>query len=286
MAIRAPYAAVALSVALVVSSCRKPERPATSAPVRLAELLPDDAVGRLTRKTVFFGHQSVGFNLLDGIRDWAAEDPRLRLDIRETADLATLAGPAFAHARIGRNGNPASKIADFTNALRRRGGTRVDVALMKFCYTDFARLEDVPGVFRSYSEALADLRRESPGTTFVHVTTPLTAPVNPAKLFVKDWVKRALGRPTGAGSERAINEFNDLVRKTYLGREPVFDLAAVESTRADGTRVTRRWAGNAVELLAPEYTSDGAHLNEAGRRRAALELLKVLTALPDVPAPR
>lgn len=258
--------------------------PSTPTPVKLADVLPDDALGRLSRQTVYFGHQSVGSNILDGIRDLASEDPRLALDIRETGDLSAATTPTFAHARIGRNGQPLSKVEAFANAFRHRGASVVDIALMKFCYTDFSERADVPEVFRSYAATLAALRQEAPATTFVHVTVPITAPVNPVLAFLKSAVKRALGR-RGYESKRAIADFNELIATTYRGREPVFDLAAIESTHADGTRVWRREGGTAVYSLAPEFTSDGAHLNERGRRVVALELLRFLATLPgEVPA--
>ena len=66
------------------------------------------------------------------------KNPRLALNIREVADLSAVTTPTFAHSRIGRNGQPLSKIEAFANALRHRGESVVDVAFMKFCYTDFS----------------------------------------------------------------------------------------------------------------------------------------------------
>ena len=275
-------AILALALVFLTLSCEDSKMPVTTTSTNLSACLPDASARKLSQRTIYFGHQSVGYNILDGIRDLARECPALALNISETSYIGALQGPFLAHSRIGRNGQPVSKIEDFSNAFRRRGETAVDVAFMKFCYTDFIELAAVPGAFRSYAETLAALRQSSPGTTFVHVTVPLTAPANFLKVFVKDVIKRAVGRPvTGYESKRAIAEFNELIRKTYLGKEPVFDLASIESTQADGTLVMRREAGTVVYSLAPEYTFDGAHLNEKGRRIVALELLRFLAALPE-----
>jgi hypothetical protein len=72
------------------------------------------------------------------------------------------------------------------------------------------------------------------------------------------------------------DEYNRLLRATYAGREPVFDLARVESTAPDGTRVTVTWNGITAPALSPAYTDDGGHLNARGRLAAAREFLTVL----------
>ena len=46
---------------------------------------------------------------------------------------------------------------------------------------------------------------------------------------------------------------------------PLFDIADIESHRADGTPVTE----GGKEALAGEWSSDGGHLNESGSARAA-----------------
>lgn len=282
MICRKTPAVLTLALIGLTPSCKDSKMPATTRSGNLSACLPDSFAGRLSQQTIYFGHQSVGYNILDGIRDLARDCPSLALNISETSDLRTLRAPFLAHSRIGRNGQPVSKVEDFSNAFRQRGEPAVDIAFMKFCYTDFTELADVSSAFRSYAETLAALKKSSPRTMFVHVTTPLTAPVNPLKVFVKNVLKRALGKPvTGYESKRAIAAFNELIRNTYLGKEPVFDLASIESTHADGTRVMSREVGTVVYSLAPEYTFDGGHLNEKGRRIVALELLRFLAALPE-----
>jgi lysophospholipase L1-like esterase len=80
-------------------------------------------------------------------------------------------------------------------------------------------------------------------------------------------------------------EFNALMRQAYQGREPLFDLAAVESTAPDGAGAVVEWSGRSIPVLAEAYSEDGGHLNEAGRLRAARELVRVLARVASGPAP-
>lgn len=72
----------------------------------------------LNEKTIFFGHQSVGRDIICGIQDLAAAHESLRLNIVETKDASEMEGPMLAHALIGRNSHPESKIAEFRTLMR------------------------------------------------------------------------------------------------------------------------------------------------------------------------
>jgi hypothetical protein len=240
-----------------------------------------DALSRLSRRTVYFGHQSVGANIVDGIRDILKDNPQPAWTIMELEDVGAGRTPALVHSWVGRNGLPLSKLDAFSDTLRRSAG-RFDVALLKFCFVDFSENTDVQGLFGRYVETFERLKTSCPGTTFVHVTVPLTGNPRGLKWIARNVVKRLIGRKVRDPKDnRPINEFNDLMRKKYLGKEPFFDLAAIESTRADGSRESIREAGFDLYSLAPEYTFDGGHLNETGRRLVALELLRCLAALPQ-----
>jgi hypothetical protein len=53
----------------------------------------------------------------------------------------------------------------------------------------------------------------------------------------------------------------------------------VESTYPDGRRETCAHKGKTCYSLVPEYTYDGGHLNETGRKKAAEQLLILLAKL-------
>jgi lysophospholipase L1-like esterase len=115
----------------------------------------------------------------------------------------------------------------------------------------------------------------------MHITAPLTI----VQRGIKGNLKKMIGRtPSGAIENIRREEYNELLRQTYRGREPLFDLARVESTAPDGTAVTGEWKGKVAPEMAPAYTDDGGHLNAAGRLRAARELVSILASIPSRPA--
>jgi hypothetical protein len=226
----------------------------------------------LATRTVLFGHQSVGTNLLDGVVRLAA-GAGVKLRIEDVSKTFVV--------RPG-NGNPGLKLESFGRVLAANPPGSVDAALVKFCFVDFSADTDALALFARYQEAVARFRSVQPRATMVHVTTPLTTvPGGP-----KVWVQRMLGKvPYGVRENARRQEFNALIRAAYQGKEPIFDLALVESTRPDGSRETVEWQGRTIPLLAGVYTDDGGHLNEAGQAVAARALVSVLARTPSDAAP-
>ena len=172
----------------------------------------------------------------------------------------------LAENGIGQNLYPVGKIEDFVAVMNGGAGAVVDVALMKFCFLDF--FDSAPywpgggtpaALFATYQSAMAGLRAAHPGLVVVHVTPPLYQ------------------SPTGNETNVRREAYNALLRAAYAGREPIFDLALVESTHADGSRALD---AHGTPTLADEYTYDGGHLNDLGKERAARALLQVLAAIP------
>ena len=75
------------------------------------------------------------------------------------------------------------------------------------------------------------------------------------------------------------NEYNDLLREAYEGREAFFDLAKIESTYPGGKRSTFNRKGGTFPSLIPQYTPDAGHLNQMGRKIVAEQLLILLANL-------
>ena len=235
----------------------------------------DQQIANLSTKKVFFGHQSVGNNVVQGIRDLMSADPRLRMNIVKSADPQLIPAPAFVEFEIGRNGDPQSKNQAFAAILDKGMGAQGGIAMFKYCYVDIDSSTDVPKMVEDYRAEISTLKAEYPTLKIVHFTVPLTT-VEPT---TKAWIKGLLGRTTTQDVNVKRNEFNNLLRKTYSGVDPIFDLAQVESTHPDGTRSYFTRESNTIYTLAPELTTDGGHLNEAGRQAAAEALLQVLAGL-------
>jgi hypothetical protein len=226
----------------------------------------------LAGQRIFFGHQSVGQNIVDGIRDVLADHPEIAVRLVGTQQPELVAGPAFIHALVGRNGDVFSKTREFRAILQ---GMRepVAIALHKYCYVDVGFETNPDSLFRSYQERMDSVR--APGVTIVHVTIPLTT----TESGVRGFAKRVLRRRTQVELNAIRNRYNDLLRDYYRGKEPVFDLAGLESTRPDGTRSFSLAGSGTVYSLTPEFTSDGGHLNQVGRRHLAEALLAFLARL-------
>lgn len=239
----------------------------------LEESLREDL--RLVGRTrVFFGHQSVGANILEGLTTLAGEaDVRVNIQRFETAHAT--AGITFVEKDLGQNGDALGKVDDFVASIRDMSDHPPTIALMKFCYLDIVASTDVDQVFEHYRSAMEKLNAEFPGITIVHVTVPLTTrwPVR-----LKEVAYRILHpEERGTGSAIRRQEFNDRLRETFAA-DPIFDLARAESTRPDGSRVTFRARGRSYEALEPKYTWDGAHLGEMGKPLMAQVLVRSLAA--------
>jgi hypothetical protein len=226
----------------------------------------------LARQRVYFGHQSVGRNILDGLKELSAS-AGVPVPVAEVPHAADLRSPGVGHTFVAENGDPMRKLQSFAAALGE--GSQADVALLKFCYVDINADTDPRALFDAYRKTIDRLRVKNPKTTFVHVTLPLTT----VQTGPKAWAKRLLGRaPYGTIENVKREEYNGLLRRTYAGREPIFDLARVESIAADGTQATAEWGGATVPAMVSAYTDDGGHLNRAGRLRAAQALVAVVAA--------
>ena len=131
-------------------------------------------------------------------------------------------------------------------------------------------------LFSEYKNTMLQLKLNYPKTEFIHVTIPLKI----VQTGPRAWIKKIIGRPIG-GYEDNIkrNEFNKLLRTAYHEKEPVFDLALVESTYSNGSRQKFQYNSGDYYALIPEYSHDGRHLNEVGRKKVAEQLLISLANL-------
>ena len=71
-------------------------------------------------------------------------------------------------------------------------------------------------------------------------------------------------------------QYNKMI-KNYYKDKPIFDIAEVESKYPDGRRESFELHGQTFYALVPQYTYDGGHLNEMGRKVVAKELINVLS---------
>lgn len=226
----------------------------------------------LTDQRIFFGHQSVGRDIMNGLRALIADGSAPSLRLIETDDPGAVTGPAFMEKRIGRNREPGSKLAAF-EAIVGSGMRGGEIALLKFCYVDIRGDTDVDALFEEYVGAVARLEAAVPDIRLIHVTVPLFA----VRSAARDRMLELLGR-TSVTAENAMRErYNEQLRQTFPANR-LYDLARLEATRSDGSLAASRRGGRKMPMLAPEWTNDGGHLNDAGTRMAAGTFLDVLAS--------
>ena len=247
------------------------------------EDVPDKYWAKLAEKKVFFGHQSVGYNLIDGIIDILNEYKHIKLKVVETDKAAKFDRPIFAHSRIGKNTDPASKVKGFRNIMDSGVGDKVDIAFFKFCYVDIMRDSNPQEIFNIYSTAIDDLKERYPRARFVHVTVPLCSPPVGTERKIKENIKLLIGMPGLLDDNINRNLYNRLLNETYSGTEPVFDLALLESLNPDGFRSYAKKGSEKVFLMSPQYTNDGGHLKPECRKRIAEQLLIILAEAANEP---
>jgi lysophospholipase L1-like esterase len=238
-----------------------------------SDSIPSASWARLADARIYFGHQSVGGNILEGLRELSAARTSGKLKIiRSREGSSRTAG--LVEFTIGENGRPESKTKDFAASLQEIDDNATAIAIFKYCYLDITPETNVELLFASHRKALQEMRARHPNLTFVHVTAPLTRLESGPRFLTK----RLLGRPTTRDANVKRNRFNAMLREEYAG-EPMFDLAKIESTSPNGSRSFFNEGSSVVYTLAPELTDDGGHLNATGRRAAAREFTAVISSV-------
>ena len=212
---------------------------------------------------VYFGHKSVGGNIVAGIRRISdvnmrtaynqpeRNDESLRTNIQQLAG-----GPAFVEHDIGSDGRPFDKITSFERFMNDIIRDNVDVAFFKFCYMDIDARTDVNALIAAYQAAMDRLHTRFPKVIITHFTVPLYS------------------RP--ASFDNNVREqFSDWLRETY--KDKVFDIATIESVDSKGNTAIS-W-DNATIAMADEWTDDGGHLNETGQNHIGGALIAFLVQL-------
>lgn len=228
----------------------------------------------VSQSRVFFGHHSVGNNIIKGVQALAAKTG-VTLRVEEIQSAPPPDGPGLFHGKVGENLAPDSKIQDFAARLESPTERPFDVAVFKFCYVDLdedSRERSPSKLFERYRKTLAEVQAKHPDVTILHGTMPLMSDP-PGR---KTRLKRLLGIATWTdeGNIRR-NAYNAFVRQQF-GSAELLDVARFEATRLDGSIAGFSVDGRQIETLAGEYTNDGGHLNELGQQHVAAAFLHTL----------
>lgn len=252
--------AFALAVLLTVTAACSQQ--SAESPM-VANVTPDQ-LRALAEQRIVFAHQSVGNDVLGGLAALAKQTD-VNLNIVETR-TPPQSGPGIYHFQVGTNGDPSGKMQEF---VRHLSGS--DVAMLKLCYIDFAENTDAQALAQQYIKTLEQAQQAHPKTRIVALTAPLTT----VQTGPKAWIKRLLGKsPAGFVANAKRQTFNDALRK-HFPSDQLFDIAQVQSTNGEA-RYTFEHDGRLIESLNPAITSDGGHLNDAGKATVASALIGFL----------
>jgi hypothetical protein len=262
------------SIGVIVGGCGGKHN---SGGLSMKDASVENELRAVSGKRILFGHQSVGGNILEGLKEIGNANPGGGLTVIDLEESGAPAGPFLGELRIGKNGDPGSKCIAFREKARSLGTDGLDVAVMKFCYADFNRGTDAAAVLAQYAAAVDSIRAGSARLVVLHTTVPLVV----RTAGWKKMIKRLLGKEESSDVANAKrSEFNELLKARYRG-EPIFDLAAVESTYPDGTRQEFAADGKRAYALVADFTDDGSHLNATGRVIAARAFVHALAAITE-----
>jgi ABC-type Fe3+/spermidine/putrescine transport system ATPase subunit len=264
-------AAVLALIAVLLSACS--DLIQTRGKTMTATTVSKTQLDTFAQTRTFFGHQSVGGNILSGVPMLYEDADLAPPEVVETRHA--LAGHGFlAHTFVGTNGDPVGKINDFTAVLDGGMADAVDVAVLKLCYVDITQTTDVDAIFAAYSSAMDRLAKTHPNLRIVYTTVPLTTEPS-----LKRRIKSLLtGRPPADPADNVARErYNTLVRERYGASGRLFDIARVESTTASAERTTGEYEGSTYYALDRDLAADPGHLNETGSERAAEEFVRVVS---------
>lgn len=259
--------------------CKVPNGSEPTVDLTALDKVDEGCWSELRNKRVYFAHGTVGTNIVAGLCAVQCRKVDIKLDAigycepdkTDAAPRSVFDSPGIFDVQSGKAGNPEQKIDEFAKFLRSPEGTKVDIALLKFCYSDIGRTTDTDALVDRYGKMVEQLKRDRPDLRIITCTVPLKSEESGAKARMKKLV--------GAGSDAsnaARGRYNDAIRKRFPASQ-VFDIAATESRKPDGGESTVNVGGKRVQTLAAEYTEDGAHLNQTGQMLLAREFLLALT---------
>ena len=233
--------------------------------------IPQEKWLSLQKKKIFFGHQSVGLNIIDGIKKIISNNKQISFSIDETTDFQIKSN--LFHYRVGNNRDPLSKINDFVKIITHDKNSGPNIAALKFCYVDFQGESNIGQIFENYNNSIERLKSEYPHISIIHFTVPLKS----QEFSLKTRIKMLAGMQSWELNDNIKrNQYNQLLINKYKGKDLIFDIAEIESTKPNGERTSFTYKNSKYFYMFDGYTYDGGHLNDTGKEKVASKFLLFL----------
>ncbi len=247
----------------------------------MEEPIMTDAINfnTIVKKTIYFGHMSVGNNILAGVEEIInQEDFGVNLKLNHIKNSKQIDSIGFYHSNIGRNGDPFSKITAFKEFIINDSvGQKVDIAFFKFCYVDNKKDINVNDVINEYVNTINQIKKKYPKLKIIHFTCPLKTHSIKGRTILSKFKRLAKRLLLGDIDNVRRNEYNSLLREKYSAENSIFDLAKFESINEDGIESTFSYKGKKYSSMQTFISNDGGHLNKQGQILIAKKLLEFLT---------
>lgn len=230
------------------------------------------------RTRVLLGVQSIGMDVSRGIDDAYARAKLADPKVAKWEKVKNSKGSVVAVAKIGRNGDPLSKMRAFAGLVNDAPRGSVNVAVMTLNYEDVSANTNVDQVFQSYFETMDSIERANPDITFLYATVPVTT-ANSWREVAKDEVSGLNDVEQPAWQDNIARErLNALIRAQYAATGRLFDIAALQA-RIDGSRVAAKTHENQwYYVMNPALAKDGKRLNTRGAAQLADTLMRLVAA--------
>ncbi len=234
---------------------------------------------KLSDKYIYFGHQSLGANILNGIQEIInIQNNGNHFSIISPPLPKHIDSPALYHSYIGTNLDPLSKINAFKNIiLNEKLGKVLDIAFFKFCYVDIKKDSDIKAIFTNYKETIEEIQFTYPNLRIIHFTAPIKAhQIKFQKNLVKGMKYMVKNKILGDLDNVKRNQYNQIFRGQFDDNGNLFDLAELECQNNDNTEANFKYGNKNYSCLSIDLTDDGGHLNHQGQLKIGSDLLKFL----------
>lgn len=102
-------------LSLIIISCSQNKEPFNMNKEQFKPLVNIADIKKIASKKIYFGHMSVGYNIIDAFESIVPAGSGLTL--METCDSKNFNKPVFAHSKNGENKKPETKISAFVEKM-------------------------------------------------------------------------------------------------------------------------------------------------------------------------